>query len=267
MKKFALIGEKVPYTYSPQIHKLWYQVKNINATYGIEEIPMNEFDKRIHEVLDQYDGVNITMPYKNKMMSVVDELDDVAKKIGAVNTVMKKNGKRMGYNTDLYGFSRMLDYFDVKINNKRVYIAGTGGASKSVFHSIKEREPKKIVFLSRSQTSDWIEGAEIVSYGKFSEGDADVVVNATPLGMSKHEGQSPLGVDQIRGCESLVDLIYNPEKTLFLKQGDQLGLKTVNGLYMLVAQAIKSEEIWNDVTTTEDEMNKIYQKIAQLMYN
>lgn len=265
MKKFGLIGEVLSYSFSPFIHEAFFAGQKMEAQYDLVEVAKGDFDANIRSILEGYDGVNITIPYKNMVMPFLDELDELSRQIGAVNTVHNENGKLTGYNTDAHGFLDMLDKFQVPIEDARYVILGTGGASKSVYYGLKTRNVGSIGFISRSQKSDWIQGEEIWTYDTYTPGVADVIVNTTPVGMASKENRSPIDASCLEGATHVVDIIYNPERTPLLRQAEEMGLAVVNGLYMLVSQGIKSEEIWNGVEASGEEKDRIYENLRELM--
>lgn len=266
MKKFGLIGEVLTYSFSAFIHQAFFEGQKMNAEYDLVEVAKEDFQGSIRGILEGYQGMNVTIPYKNSVIPFLDGLDELSRQIGAVNTVKNEDGKLTGYNTDAHGFLDMLDKFQVPVQGARYVILGTGGAAKSVYYGLKTRSVGSIGFISRSAQSDWIENEQIWTYETFTPGAADVFVNTTPVGMASKEDRSPIDPEKLKGASHVVDLIYNPERTPLLRHAEEMGLSAVNGLYMLVSQGIKSQEIWNDMETAEQEKDRIYENLRELMY-
>lgn len=245
MLKYALLGEKLSHSLSPEIHAEIFKALGIKASYTLVETSPTG----IEDELSKYDGLNVTIPYKTEVMKYLDSLSVEAKKIGAVNTIYE--GK--GYNTDYYGFGKMLEINNIPVENQVVYILGTGGASKAVYQYLKDHQAKKIIFVSRNK-----KGKHIINYDVLKEKSGDLIINTTPVGMYPKTEVSPLKRNVIKEFKFAVDLIYNPFETEFLKLAKAEGLKTTNGLYMLVGQAVKAEEIWQNRVIKDDLINKIH---------
>ena len=248
MKKFGLLGEKLSHSKSPDIHKIIFKELNINGKYDLIETPPEDIEKYINE----YDGLNVTIPYKETVKPILKSLSKEAKSIGAVNTIYKQKG----YNTDYFGFKKMLNVKNIKVNNKICVILGTGGASKAVKYYLKNQDAKKVINVSRSK-----KGPNIINYDELKNIDGDILINATPVGMYPNIKESPVNSKIISKYKVAIDLIYNPLETLFLKIAKKNNLKYVNGLYMLIGQAVKAQEIWNNIETDDKLIEKIYKKI------
>lgn len=266
MKCYTLVGEKLSYSFSPQIHKIILKHIGIKASYDLTEIPKGELDVRFPQVIQKYHGLNVTIPYKKDVIELLHDLDDVSSEIGAVNTVKITEGKTRGYNTDYFGFGATLKKYKVPIRNQKAYILGTGGASKAVYYYLKNHNIGEIVFINRSKNTHWAKDSKILTYDECKGKKGDLVINATPLGMDNLINSSPLEKEVVKNFGHAVDLIYNPRETLFLQYAKEYGLQSMNGLYMLVAQAIKSEEIWNDVIIEEAVIDQIYQEVERMIY-
>ena len=210
--KYALIGEKLSHSLSKVLHNEFFKLINENSTYDLIEIDKDNFDDEFKKVLNfGYDGINVTIPYKFKVMDYLDEIDISAKKIGAVNTISFENGIKKGYNTDFYGLLATYKKFGVEIENKDVVILGTGGASKAVEKSVEYLNAKSITYVSRDVSKKL--NYKVVDYTEKISGD--VLINATPVGMYPKTDAMP-EID-ISPFLDVVDLIYNPYETLLLK--------------------------------------------------
>ena len=264
MEFYGLLGEKLGHSLSPVIHKKVFEKLNIEAAYKLLPIPKDE----IHKVgecikLLGIKGVNVTIPYKQEIMKQLSYISDEAKKIGAVNTVLLKGGELYGYNSDYFGFGKMLEINNIEVKGKVADVLGYGGAAKAIITYLLDKEVSKLYVVSRNKSPK--EGLDsraiLIDYEDLKEIKGDVLVNTTPVGMYPNVGKSPVGEEVVNNFSSLVDIIYNPKETEFLRLGNLLGKKTCGGLYMLVGQAIKSEEIWQDITIDEKVLNEIYEEL------
>lgn len=242
MKKLGLIGEKLGHSYSKIIHERFFELSGKkDYTYDLIEIPMGDLPKRIKSIAVEYDGINVTIPYKLDVMEFLSFISPEAKKIGAVNTVKFTPHGARGYNSDYFGFKSTLENAHIEISGKSVVILGTGGASRAALAVCEDMGAKIITFVTSGRKV--VEGYTTLTYADRIKGD--VLINCTPVGMYPKTGVSPIeNLDT--GFGAVVDMIYNPTVTELMKKGEEIGAKTVNGLNMLVAQAIYSEGIWND---------------------
>ncbi len=247
MKKFGLIGFPLEHSFSKKFFSEKFEKEGISNcrydNYSLEKIELlNNLVRENTELI----GLNVTIPYKQAVIPFLDEMDDDADEIGAVNTIRiyrdQKSLRLKGYNTDVYGFEKPLIPV-LKGHHKKALILGTGGASKAVAHILKKysvdykyvsRNPKNPTILTyRDLTPEIIE-------------QCNIIVNTSPLGMFPNLGEKPdIPYDNVGKQHILYDLIYNPEKTLFLKEGEERNATIINGLPMLHIQAEKAWEIWN----------------------
>ena len=233
MKKYCVIGEKLTHTMSPQIHKAYFDYYKKQGVYEVTQIPMQDMEGGCKELLLQYDGFNVTVPYKEKVLKYLDGTSQEAKSIGAVNTVIKSGGRLYGYNTDPYGFG---------------YILKKMGA-----------ESVKIASRNRAKCGD----SEHITYECLQNYKGDVLVNTTPVGMYPNVDACPVSDEVICNFAIIVDIVYNPMFTKLLQSAVRLGKKAVGGLYMLVAQAMKSQEIWSNSAADKSVTREIYNKLAK----
>ncbi|NLP00002.1 MAG: shikimate dehydrogenase [Clostridiaceae bacterium] len=260
--RYAVIGEKLSHSISPEIHKELFERVNINAVYEQIEVSKTE----IPDILDRlkkegYEGINVTIPYKTEIMASIHKVSDIATRIGAVNTV-KIGDIYEGCNTDYFGFGKALEYYGFDCSRKNCAVLGSGGSAKAVTARLEDKGASKITIVSRDVKSAALKFPKLdcVDLYKFSSEGYDLVVNTTPVGMFPNAGYSPVRKDQLKGASFVMDLIYNPEETLFLKYARELSIPCANGLYMLVAQAISAEEIWQGAYYGQDIINDIYEK-------
>ncbi|MEG0238139.1 MAG: shikimate dehydrogenase [Clostridium sp.] len=266
MEFFGLVGEKLSHSLSPEIHEEIFKGLNVNCAYKLFEIEKSNINNLSNALKTlSIRGVNVTIPYKEIVMESLDEISEEAKKIGAVNTIFNKCGKLIGYNTDYYGFKYMLLDKNIKIKDKRVVILGTGGASKAVLACILDMGASEVLLVSRNvKENDFNdEIVKYITYDKLKNVDGEVIINATPVGMYPRVTESPVGKDIISNYNSVVDLIYNPMETEFLKYGKELKKNTCGGLMMLVVQAICSEEIWQGRSIDKKVIIDIYNNLSK----
>lgn len=268
MKILGVLGEKLPHSYSPYINKRIMELTNIEGAYTKFEVPLGYMEKFIDGIkILNVCGFNITIPYKEEVIPYLDYISSEAKNIGAVNTVVNIDGKLYGYNTDYFGFSHTLKVNNLTMKNKVVVILGSGGASKAIRDVVIDEGAKAVYIVSRnSKDSTNIISSEkvrIINYSDLPDIKGDVLVNSTPVGMHPKVGISPVGPDIIKDYEAVVDIVYNPMETEFLRLGKELGKITVGGLYMLIGQAVKAEEIFHNVTIDEQVINIIFDEMKE----
>lgn len=246
MKKYALLGEKLSHSYSPIIHKKIFETYGIDCNYELLECKIDELKGIIDKLRSgEYSGFNVTIPYKIEVMKYLDEISDEAKAIGSVNTISIKDGKVIGYNTDYYGFYNELIYYSVPVKNKDCYILGTGGASLALYKALVDMGGN-VKYVSRNPKNK-----DTISYLELENKNIDLLVNATPVGMSPNVGVSPVSKEIAKRSKYVVDIIFNPKRTQILLDSNS----NMNGLLMLVGQAIKAEEIWQEKKYPGDVIN------------
>ena len=243
MKQFGLIGYPLSHSFSKGYFSEKFQKESIlNCQYDI--FPLEKIEDFV-ELCAQHKnivGLNVTIPYKEKIIPFLDELDDEAKAIGAVNTIKFTNGKMIGYNTDCFGFEMSLKPL-LKAHHSSALILGTGGASKAVEYVLKKLGIS-FQYVSRTKSSTSISYNDLNS---FIIQHSTLIINSTPIGMYPNVDIAPnIPYDAITNQHLLYDLIYNPEETQFLTEGKIRGAQTKNGLEMLYLQAERSWEIWNN---------------------
>lgn len=251
MKIFGIIGYPVAHSRSPEIHNAWFKEKNIDALYEIFEIEPRRLSDFIKVFRKKVDGASITIPYKIVIMDYLDEIDPVAKKTGAVNTVINKNGKLVGYNTDVYGAMKALK--DVtELKDKKVLLLGAGGAAHAISHGLTDEGATVIILdqdFKKAETlaqktharAEKIENLENV----FKKENPDIIINATPIGMHPDfEGQSLVPSELLKPEMVVFDIVYNPLKTKLLIDAESKGCKVVTGDKMLLYQAKKQSELF-----------------------
>ncbi len=228
---FGVLGRTLAHTYSPEIHSLF----DSSYSYSVIEREPEELDALFSNGV--FKGFNVTIPYKKDACARCDELDDASKTTGSVNTVVFEDGKVKGWNTDYFGFIYMLHRKGISVSGKKVLVLGTGGAASAVFYALKT--------LGAAETYACDLETEINYNNVYDKaGDAQVIVNCTPVGMFPKVDNRLLDLTKFASLEACADVVYNPSRTRFLQDAEELGLKTCGGLAMLVAQAYKSSRIF-----------------------
>ena len=251
--KYCLIGEKLGHSYSAEIH-------NLNGfDYILKEIPATQLKSFVLD--NDYDGYNVTIPYKKQVIPYLDELDEIAKITGAVNTVVNVNGKKVGYNTDVLGMRYMIKRKGVTLKDKNVLILGSGGTSNTAQTLCMLDNAKKAIVVSRKGQVNYQNCYDIK--------DVDVIINTTPVGMYPSVFDSPIDISKFSSLTAVFDCIYNPFTTKLLQSAKELGLIYSDGLPMLVEQALFSEDIWkgsnHDKKLTEEIILKIRREKSNLV--
>lgn len=251
--KAGLIGKTLGHTASPAIHEKIYRTMGISGTYDVLEMPPDQLEGNMKYLAkDGYTGCNVTIPYKRDVMPYLTDISREARIIGAVNTIHFTDEGAFGYNTDYGGFGRSLEQAGIGVAGRDCVVLGTGGAARAIIQYLADKNAKSITVVSRLPHSkiefdDFTKkiGASEIDYQSFETSHAgDVLVNCTPVGMFPHIGGCPISEQRIADFPAVVDLIYNPKDTELLKMARHHGARTLNGMYMLVAQAVGSEEIW-----------------------
>lgn len=270
--KFGLLGKKLGHSISPKIHKEIFKKLNLNEDYSLIELDENKIESFFRNELKNYKGLNVTIPYKIKAMDFMDEIPKEAREIGAINTIFKKDGKLYGYNTDYFGFKRMLEENKIFVNGKDCVVLGAGGGARAVIKYLIDENVKNILIVVRNlekakeELSDLIKDRNNISFMDFKnfekrENKGYLIVNCTPVGMYPNIDDSPISEKVSKKYENSVDLIYNPSETKFLKFARENGKKSVNGLYMLVAQAVEAEEIWQGKKIDNEVIKNIIKEV------
>lgn len=254
MQHFALLGAKLGHSLSPVIHQVIFEELGIEAEYKLIEIETERLAEAMPELAKKYRGLNVTIPHKINVIPLLDEVAKEAASMGAVNTISFKDGASCGYNTDWIGFGRMLEYNGIEVKNKKAAVLGIGGASRAVLQYLINSEVGELLLVSRDPSAipqdviDFCKNVKVkaVSYAELAGEQGDIIINCTPVGMYPKVDASPVATKTVKNFEAAVDLIYNPAETLFLRYAKEQGKKAVNGLFMLAAQAVAAEEIWQE---------------------
>ena len=251
-QKFAVIGHPIGHTMSPFIHKNLFKLQQKDVEYSVFDIHPDSLSEKFYVNLKLLDGFNITIPHKEAILPLIDEVDESALKYNTVNCVLNKNGKTYGCSTDAFGFTKALETAGVLLTGK-VLVLGAGGAARTLAREASDRGCEVTVAVRDGSTSkaeiltEWLNAhSGIANFTTINnvDGKFDLVINATPVGMYPNTDACPLTEEQLINCSAVFDAVYNPEKTNLLKMAENLGLKTVGGMSMLVWQAVKAHEFW-----------------------
>lgn len=250
--KCGLLGRKLGHSYSPQIHGLLGDYSY--ALFEKEPEALADFLKH-----GDFTGINVTIPYKKDVIPYLDELSPAAKKIGSVNTIVRRaDGSLFGHNSDYYGFVSLVKHSAVVVKGKKVLVLGSGGTSSMVVTALTDLGAAPIV-ISRSGENNYS--------NLHRHADASVIVNATPVGMYPNTGVSPIDLSVFPKLEGVLDVIYNPARTQLLLDAQMLGIPHANGLWMLVAQAKEAAEYFTGTALPDSCIGRIHRILTHEMKN
>ena len=227
--KYGLIGEKLGHSFSKEIHE------RLGYDYELCEVAPEALEGFMKA--KNFEGINVTMPYKAAVIPYLDYIDDPAEKIGAVNTIINRDGKLYGYNTDFYGMQALIDHAEIDPYGKKVAILGSGGTSRTARTLLESLGASEIITVSRSGPIDYDD-----LYSKHS--DTRIIVNTTPVGMFPDLFSSPVDLEKFENLQGVIDAVYNPLSTSLVCEARAKGIAAEAGLYMLVAQAIRASELF-----------------------
>ncbi len=254
--EYGCIGEKLTHSFSKEIHNLLF-----DYDYKIQEIPRDRLGEFMRK--KEFKAINVTIPYKQDVIPFLDFISDTATKIGAVNTIVNRDGRLYGYNTDFAGLSALIKLNDIDIANKKILILGSGGTSKTAVEVAKSQGAKSVKRVSRTAKEDCITYED--AYKNFV--DTEVIINTTPCGMYPKIVGEPIDAQRFNKLEAVVDAIYNPLCSNLVIKAKQKGLKATGGLYMLVHQAAVAAELFTDSKIGDAKIYDVYKKIVQSKRN
>lgn len=245
MKKYYLIGEKLSHSYSKDIHSLF------GLNYELKELSAGEVGDFLQK--KDFDGLNVTIPYKKTVIPYLDEVNEIAKNIGAVNTIVNENGKLKGYNTDYFGLKYALSFAGIEIKDKRVAVLGSGGASLTAQKLAEDTSAAEISVVSRN--------GELNYANVYEKIDPQVIINATPVGMFPNENGKPIELNKFKNLGGVFDCVYNPYRTKLVLNAEKLGIRAVGGLKMLAAQGVYSEFLWGETELKKENIELAYKNL------
>ena len=263
LSQFFVIGNPIKHSLSPILHNEIFRQLQLDARYNKKLIHHSELEKFLKKIFKKnISGLNVTIPYKKKIVAYLDHINPRAKKIGAINCILNKNNKLWGFNTDWFGFSMLLKKNNIKIKDKIILILGAGGVAYSVLYSLIINDANKIFINNRNQKNtkklinnfkknlNNLEISEIKS-DKINPNNIDIIINCTPLGMLPLLNKSPIAKKLILPEHIVIDTIYTPNKTHLLSESESKGAKIINGLDMFIYQGIASIDIWYEKNISE----------------
>ncbi len=274
MDKFALIGYPLGHSLSPQIHERLFELSGVEAEYKLTEIKPEDL-KSQYDYLKSLKGFNITIPHKIAIIDFCDELSEGAARYGSVNCVKIDGDKKIGFNTDVLGFVKSVEKLGASLNSK-VCLLGCGGvgrmmAIEAAFQGAEltlavRKEDIPVAEGIKAEIEKLLPSKKVSVIGLWEmNGDYDLVVNATPVGMYPKTEFSPLEKSQLKGVKYLFDAIYNPVETTLVKYAGELGAKAANGMDMLVLQAAAAHEIWDGSKYDQEDMVKLISDMEKLV--
>lgn len=253
MLKFGLLGEKLGHSYSPQIHSM------------LADYEYKLFEKSPEELEDflksgEFDGLNVTIPYKKSVMPYCAELSPTAAQIGSVNTIVRRSdGSLYGDNTDAFGFENLIVHNGIEVKGKKALVLGTGGASVTAQAVLKNLGASEVVVISRKGEDNYENIAK--------HADAEIIANTTPVGMYPNNGKAAVDLTQFPKLSGVLDVVYNPARTALLLQAEKLCIPCAGGLYMLVSQAKRSCELFTGKSIPDSEIDRIERVLSHQMQN
>ncbi|MGV3041421.1 shikimate dehydrogenase [Staphylococcus rostri] len=266
--KFAVIGHPIEHSLSPIMHHANFEALQLNHEYQALNIPPAHFH-HIRDIAAEYalDGFNVTIPHKERIIPYLDDMTDEAKAIGAVNTVLIKNGRWIGHNTDGIGFVKGLNDYYGDLSNAKILIIGAGGASKGIAYSLSQKTSHQIAVANRTMArfDDWqfdIEAHALSEVDTIAH-QYDIIINTTPVGMHTSTDQV-VSLQQLKQDALVCDIIYIPAETAFLKAAKAQGYDTYNGLDMFVYQGAESFNFW---TGQQADIDAMRQRVTKRLYS
>lgn len=257
--KCGLIGEKLGHSYSCEIHSAIAEYD-----YRLIELPSTALDEFFTE--RNFDGINVTIPYKESVIKFLDEISPEAERIGAVNTVVNRGGRLVGYNTDYFGIIALFKKAEINPQGKKILILGTGGTAKTASTVLADTGAREIVKVSRTAKGGAITYLQAVE----NHSDAEIIFNATPVGMFPHDEGMPIDIDKFPAVDGVVDAIYHPLSTNLVLGAKKKGARSIGGLYMLSAQAVYASALFagEDINSVDDGLvDKAYNAVLRKKRN
>ena len=254
--EYGLIGEHLSHSFSKNIHE-----KLAPYTYELHELRPDELDSFMRS--KEFKGINVTIPYKQAVIPYLDEISGQARSIGAVNTIVNRNGKLCGFNTDYFGMKSMIERPGIDPAGKKVLILGTGGTSKTAYAVVTDMGASEVLKVSRTGKEGWPTYEE--AYEKHA--DAEIIINTTPCGMYPDIDDCPVDLSRFQNLCGVIDAIYNPLRTVLILEAQKRGIPAEGGLYMLVVQAVYAAELFADRKITGEKCNQVFTEILNAKRN
>ena len=250
MKKYLVIGNPIDHSLSPKIHNYWIEKNNINAVYNKQKLDESDLKDLIFKIKKkEINGINVTVPFKKKIIPFLDSLSPEANETQSVNTVYLKNNNIVGHNTDIDGFKLAIKNLKFDITDKKVFILGAGGVVSSIIYALNKMKASEIMISNRTKSKaenlkQLFKNLVVFEWGELPK--FDIIINATSIGLNKDDKLN-LDFTKVGKNKFFYDVIYNPKETNFLKVGKKLGNITENGKLMFIYQAIAAFKIWHGI--------------------
>ena len=254
--EYGLIGEHLPHSFSKIIHE-----KLAPYSYELHELRPDEVDSFMRG--KEFKGINVTIPYKQTVIPYLDEISDQARSIGAVNTVVNRNGRLCGYNTDYFGMKSLIERLGIDPAGKKVLILGTGGTSKTAFAVATDMGASEVYKVSRTGK----EGVPTYEEAYERHTDAQIIITTTPCGMYPAIDDCPLDLSRFPDLCGVIDAIYNPLRTVLILEAQKRGIPAEGGLYMLVVQAVYAAELFADRKIESEKTDQVFKEILNSKRN
>ncbi len=254
--EYGCIAKKLSHSFSKTIH-------NMLCDYDYQYMELSETQLESFMINKPFKAINVTIPYKQDVIKYLDYTDSIAKNIGAVNTIVNKDGKLYGYNTDFSGMIALINKIGLCLENKKVVILGSGGTSKTAYEVAKFLKAKEVFRVSRSGKDGAITYETLYEFHK----DTDILINTTPCGMYPEIDNVPVDIDIFTNLSGVVDAVYNPLRSKLVMSAKQKGIKAEGGLYMLVSQAVFASEHFTGREFDKSEIDRIYSSILKQKEN
>lgn len=248
--EYGLIGEKLGHSFSKAIHE-----RIAPYTYDLCPLSKEAFARFMEQ--RNFQAINVTIPYKQDVLPYLDEIDEHAQAIGAVNTIVNRNGRLIGHNTDFSGFLYMVRHHNIVMKDKKVIVLGNGGASKAIQAVVQHEQAGSMVVV------DIVASEQTITYEACyaQHTDAHIIINTSPVGMYPNITSTPIDLSRFPSCTCVMDVVYNPILTKFCFDAQELGMQRVNGLEMLIAQAVYAAEFFLDKTLDETIIDTIFRDL------
>jgi len=256
MKQYGCIGKKLTHSFSKEIH-----ARLADYEYNLIELTEDEIQPFFEKC--DFEAINVTIPYKQTVIPYLDSVSDIARRIGAVNTIVNRDGKLYGYNTDYYGMKALIERVGLSLQGKKVLVLGTGGTSKTARVVAADMGASEILTVSRRKTEEYIDYEEAVAL----HSDAQIIINTTPSGMYPDCESKPIDVSVFDNLEGVIDAVYNPLSTNLVLDAKAKGIKAEGGLYMLVMQAVVAVEKFLDTEIAKEVADRVYAEIFSTKEN
>lgn len=250
MKKYGCIGKTLSHSFSKEIHARL-------ADYDYELIELTEDEIQPFFTEKNFEAINVTIPYKQTVIPYLDFVSDIAQRIGAVNTIVNRDGKLFGYNTDYYGLKALIERIGLTLEGRKVLILGTGGTSKTARVVAADLGAAEVLTVSRKKSDAHIDYADAVRM----HSDAQIMINTTPVGMYPDCEGRPIDISAFPALEGVVDAVYNPLRTNLILDAMERGIRAEGGLYMLVMQAVVAVEKFLDTKIEKEAADRIFASV------